>query len=446
MDRTVQKVQFEVSRQIELIKVAAYSRVSNGKDAMLHSLSAQVSYYSNLIQNHDGWLYCGVYADEAVTGTKENRAEFQRLMDDCRKGKIDLIITKSISRFSRNTVTLLNTIRELKLLGIGVVFEEQNINTLSADGELMLTILASYAQEESLSVSENCKWRIRSDFKRGVLPMFVQNIYGYERTADDGLKIIPEEAEVVKRIFSMYLDGLGVLKIAKILTEECAPSNSNGKWSEKKVRYILSNEKYAGDLLLQKSFCTDHLTKHRKKNCGEKPKYYVRDNHEPVISRQIFDAVQLEIEQRRKRYCKTSEAKTYEFTGKIECGICGKNYRRKVTATGVVWICSTFNKIGKKECASKQIPDEILHRVTAEVLGTEKFNADIFDKHIDKIIAQQTNRLVFLFKDGHTVEQRWKDRSRSESWSDEMKENARQKALERKRNNGENSNGYTCNN
>lgn len=270
MDRTVQKVQFEVSRQIKLIKVAAYSRVSSGKDAMLHSLSAQVSYYSNLIQNHDGWLYCGVYADEAVTGTKENRAEFQRLMDDCRKGKIDLIITKSISRFSRNTVTLLNTIRELKLLGIGVVFEEQNINTLSADGELMLTILASYAQEESLSVSENCKWRIRSDFKRGVLPMFVQNIYGYERTADGGLKIIPEEAELVKRIFSMYLDGLGILKIAKILTEECAPSNSNGKWSEKKVRYILSNEKYAGDLLLQKSFCTDHLTKHRKKNCGEK--------------------------------------------------------------------------------------------------------------------------------------------------------------------------------
>lgn len=276
--------------------------------------------------------------------------------------------------------------------------------------------------------------------------MFVQNIYGYERTADGGLKIIPEEAEVVKRIFSMYLDGLGVLKIAKILTEECAPSNSNGKWSEKKVRYILSNEKYAGDLLLQKSFCTDHLTKHRKKNCGEKPKYYVRDNHEPVISRQIFDAVQLEIERRKKRYCKTSEAKTYEFTGKIECGICGKNYRRKVTATGVVWICSTFNKMGKKECASKQIPDEILHRVTAEVLGTEKFNADIFDKHIDKIIARQTNRLVFLFKDGHTVEQRWKDRSRSESWSDEMKENARQKALERKRNNDENSNGYTCNN
>ena len=252
MDGTVQKVQFESPRPIELIKVAAYSRVSSGKDAMLHSLSAQVSYYSELIQNHDGWLYCGVYADEAVTGTKEDRTEFQRMMDACREGKIDLIITKSISRFSRNTVTLLNTIRELKLLGIGVIFEEQNINTLSADGELMLTILASYAQEESLSVSENCKWRIRSDFKQGILPMFVQNIYGYKRTKDGGLEIIPEEADVVKRVFSMYLDGLGTLKISKILTESGAPGSNNGKWSEKKVRYILSNEKYVGDFTLAK--------------------------------------------------------------------------------------------------------------------------------------------------------------------------------------------------
>ena len=445
MDRTVQKVQFESPRPIELIKVAAYSRVSSGKDAMLHSLSAQISYYSELIQNHNGWLYCGVYADEAVTGTKEDRTEFQRMMEACREGKIDLIITKSISRFSRNTVTLLNTIRELKLLGIGVIFEEQNINTLSADGELMLTILASYAQEESLSVSENCKWRIRSDFKQGILPMFVQNIYGYKRTKDGGLEIIPEEADVVKRVFSMYLDGLGTLKISKILTESGAPGSNNGKWSEKKVRYILSNEKYVGDLLLQKSFSTDHLTKHRKRNQGEKPQYYVQDNHEPIISRQMFEAVQLEIEQRRKRYCRMAETKKYEFTGKIECGICGKNYRRKVTATGIVWICSTFNKMGKKECASKQIPDETIRMVTAEVLGIEKFNAEVFEEKIDKIIVPQANRLLFLFNDGHTAEREWKDRSRSESWSKAMREKARQKALERKTDNGKNSNRYTGN-
>lgn len=199
--------------------MGSYSRVSNGKDTMLHSLSAQVSYYSNLIQNHEGWIYCGVYSDEALTGTKENRDDFQRLIEDCRAGKIDLVITKSISRFARNTVTLLNTVRELKSLGIGVFFEEQNINTLNAEGELLITILASYAQEESLSASENVKWRIQNDFKQGKLPLSVWNIYGYKRTSDGGLEIVPEEAEVVKTIYRLYLDGLGILKIAKYLNE-----------------------------------------------------------------------------------------------------------------------------------------------------------------------------------------------------------------------------------
>ena len=154
--------------------VAAYARVSSGKDAMLHSLSAQVSYYSELIQSHNDWEYVGVYADEALTGTKDTRDNFQRLIADCKAGKIDLIITKSISRFARNTVTLLKTVRELKELGIGIYFEEQNINTLSADGELMITILASYAQEESLSASENVKWRIHRDYEQGILPLSVQ--------------------------------------------------------------------------------------------------------------------------------------------------------------------------------------------------------------------------------------------------------------------------------
>ena len=187
--------------------VAAYARVSSGKDAMLHSLSAQVSYYSVLIQSHNDWEYVGVYADEALTGTKDTRDNFQRLIADCKAGKIDLIITKSISRFARNTVTLLKTVRELKELGIGVYFEEQNINTLSADGELMITILASYAQEESLSASENVKWRIHRDYEQGILPLSVQNIYGYQRTADGGLEIVPDEAEVIKSIYELYLEG-----------------------------------------------------------------------------------------------------------------------------------------------------------------------------------------------------------------------------------------------
>ena len=168
MDRTISKVNFEPKRQINVPRVAAYARVSTGKDSMLHSLSAQVSYYSDMIQKHPGWLYCGVYADEALTGTKESRKNFQRLLADCRAGKIDLVITKSISRFARNTVTLLATIRELKDLGVDVFFEEQNIHTISTDGELMITILASYAQEESRSASENQKWRIKKCFEAGI--------------------------------------------------------------------------------------------------------------------------------------------------------------------------------------------------------------------------------------------------------------------------------------
>lgn len=413
--------------------VAAYARVSNGKDAMLHSLSAQVSYYSNYIQSHEDWEYVGVYADEALTGTKDSRANFQRLLKDCRAGKIDMVITKSISRFARNTVTLLETVRELKNMGIGIYFEEQNIDTLSADGELMLTILASYAQEESLSASENVKWRIHNDYEQGILPMSVQNIYGYKRTADGGLEIVPEEAEVVKRIYKQFLTGDGILKIAKSLNEEKIPSNTGNRWTEKKVRYILSNEKYIGDLLLQKSYRTDHLTKKTRRNKGEKTQYYVENNHEPIISRELYEEVQLEFERRREKHCKIVIPQRYAFSKKIECGICGKNYRRKVTATRVVWICSTFDKLGKKECASKQIPDETLCSVTADVIGSTEFDAERFEELIEKIVVPGANRLIFIFKDGRSVEKEWKDRSRSESWTPEMKERARQKNLERRK-------------
>ena len=195
-------------------RVAAYARVSSGKDAMLHSLSAQVSYYSDLIQNHDDWLYVGVYADEAKTGTKDSRADFQRLIADCHAGKIDMVITKSISRFARNTVTLLQTVRGFKAWGVDIFFEEQNIHTMSSDGELMMTILASYAQEESRSASENQKWRIKRNFEEG-LP-WNGAMLGY-RLKSGRYEIIPGEAELVHRIYDEYLSGDGYLTIAKRL-------------------------------------------------------------------------------------------------------------------------------------------------------------------------------------------------------------------------------------
>ena len=219
---------------------------------MLHSLSAQVSYYNQLIQSNPEWLFCGVYADEALTGTKENRAEFQKLLNRCRRGEIDLILTKSISRFARNTVTLLETVRELKTLGVDVYFEEQRIHSMSSDGELMLSILASYAQEESYSASENKKWQMRKDFEQGKVGSM--RMLGYRRTKSGKLEIVPEEAEIVRMIFLYYLSGMGKLAIAKKLNEQQICTVRGCAWTTEDVRRTLRNEKYTGNLLLQKSF------------------------------------------------------------------------------------------------------------------------------------------------------------------------------------------------
>lgn len=274
MDRKISKVNFEPKRQINVLRVAAYARVSTGKDSMLHSLSAQVSYYSDMIQKHPGWLYCGVYADEALTGTKESRKNFQRLLADCRAGKIDLVITKSISRFARNTVTLLATIRELKDLGVDVFFEEQNIHTISTDGELMITILASYAQEESRSASENQKWRIKKCFEAGI--PYDPTLLGY-RIRDGKYVIEPEEAKTVRRIYEEYLSGKGIQTIANELNHDGIVTRFGMEWHTSGVQRILRNITYTGNLLLQKTFRENHITKRKIMNTGELPKYAVTD-------------------------------------------------------------------------------------------------------------------------------------------------------------------------
>lgn len=363
MDRVVSLIKFNTLNLPKLKKVAAYARVSTGKDAMLHSLSAQVSYYSDYIQKHSGWQYAGVYSDEATTGTKGDRNGFQKLLDDCKLGKIDMVITKSISRFARNTVTLLETVRELKSIGVDVYFEEQNIHTMSADGELMLTILASYAQAESLSVSENCKWRIRDNYKKGIPNTF--RILGYDFNKDE-LKINKKEAEIVKIIFSDYLSGMGRNSIANKLTSIGVKPKNGGEWDSSKIREILKNEKYVGDMILQKHFVSNHIDKQKKVNKGELPKYEVTNNHQAIIDREVFNSVQVEMEKRKKLYSTNkSTTNKYRYTSKIVCGICGKHYQRKTNNAGtkyekVVWICDTYNKKGKAFCESKQIPENIL--------------------------------------------------------------------------------------
>lgn len=404
--------------------------MSSGKDAMLHSLSSQVAYYSALIQKHGDWEYAGVYADEAMTGTNECRDEFQRLLADCRSGHIDLILTKSISRFARNTVTLLETVRELKLLEVDVFFEEQNIHTQSGEGELMMTILASYAQEESLSASENQKWRIKRNFEAG--KPWDCTILGY-RAKDGVFEIVPEEAKTVRLVFKWYLEGLGRQAIANRLNEMGVPTRFEKTWHQDTISKMLRNEKYAGDLLLQKTFRTDHLSKRKQVNQGELPMYHVQDAHEPIIDRATFDAVQRELA-RRAESIQVKPGLATVFTGKIRCGICSKNYRRKTTHTGIAWVCATYNAKGKKYCASKQIPEEILKIVTAEVLGCDCFDENVFVKSIAFMTARPNNNLEFTFTDGHSENATWKDRSRSESWTTEMRQAAAEKTRKRSEN------------
>ena len=415
--RIVTQTRFPKMNIPKLKRVAAYARVSSGKDAMLHSLSAQVSYYSELIQNHSGWQYVGVYADEALTGTKENRENFQRLLADCRDGKMDLIITKSISRFARNTVTLLKTVRELKTMGVDVFFEEQNIHSLSADGELMLTILASYAQEESLSASENQKWRVKQKFSNG--QPWRTYMLGY-RYDGEQLVIVPEEAEIVRSIFADYLDGKGLIAIMKRLNESGILTQQGFTWHQSAVQRVLRNYTYTGNLLLQTKFRENHLTKRTVVNCGELPQYHIQNSHEPIIDMGTYKAVQIEMAHRADQFGKPQATATYPFTGLITCAGCGKHYRRKMKKTGPVWICSTYNTLGKAACQSKAIPESVLIDIVDEIGGIGNLTA---------IQAANNNTLVLTLTSGQQIVKQWLDRSRRESWTPEKREAARQRKM-----------------
>ena len=409
-------------------QVAAYARVSTGKEAMLHSLQAQISHYSGHIAMHPQWEFAGVYADEAITGTKEARPGFQKMLEECRAGNIQLIITKSISRFARNTVTVLESVRELKSLEVDIFFEEQNIHSLSAEGELMLTMLSSFVQEESRSASENVKWRIRKDFKEGKASN--KAMLGYH-LVNGVLTIIPEEAELVESVFEDYLSGMGIVAIIKKYRKQGI------KFSRSGLSGILRNEKYQGDMLLQKSFVSDHITKRKVRNAGQLPQYYVTDSHSPIISREMFAAVQDEIARRSSKHkSKPPQEPRYLFTGVIKCGKCGAPYKRKQAAAGtkyakIVWICSTFNTLGRGECDAQQIPESILKAKCAEVFGLCGLDELILRSCVAEILVPGAGKLVFVFHNNRRVTVAWENPSRRESWTPEMKELARQRALKR---------------
>ena len=299
-------------------KVAAYARVSLETERLQHSLSAQVSYYSELIQSNPEWEYAGVYADDGITGTKSTRAEFQRLLQDCEDGKIDIILTKSISRFARNTVDLLETVRHLKELGIEVRFEKERINSLSGDGEVMLTLLASFAQEEIISLSNNVKWGTRKRMEQGI-PNGHFRVFGY-RWEGDQLVIVPEEAAIVRRIFQNFLDGKSRLETEREFAEEGITTREGKRWVDSNIKVVLTNVTYTGNLLLQKEYIEDPLTKKRKKNRGELPQFYVEDTHEAIIDKETFDYVQAEIARRKELGAFANKSLNITcFTSKLKC-------------------------------------------------------------------------------------------------------------------------------
>lgn len=411
----------------KVVRVAAYARVSSDKDAMLHSLSSQVSYFSKLIQSHDSWKYVGVYSDEGMSGTKSNRQGFSKMIEDAKAGKIDVIVTKSLSRFARNTVDCLKTIREMKAIDVDIFFEEQNIHTLSSNGEFLISLLAGYAQEESRQCSENTLWRVRKNFKEGK-PYGGSSMLGY-KLEKGKFTVVPEEAEVVRRIFDLYLAGNGFCKICRILTDDGIKSYTGKAWNKSTVGEVISNVTYTGDLHLQKTYTENHMTKKTMKNKGEKPIYVVEGNHEPIISQEEFDRAQ-EL-RRAKAVGKSGERSgpAYPFTGLIHCGECGRLFKHKVTKYHESWCCSQYDELGKAYCASKKIRDDVLRKACATALGIDSFDERMFKESIRGIDAYNGNRLVFHFKDGTAKEVLWQSPSRKDSWTEEMKLKAKERSM-----------------
>ncbi|MEY8469373.1 recombinase family protein, partial [Faecalibaculum rodentium] len=327
------------------------------------SYEAQINYYSTYIKSKPEWEFVEVYADEGITGTSTKRREgFTRMIDDALAGKIDLILTKSVSRFARNTVDSLSTIRLLKEHGIEVHFEKENIWTMDAKGELLITIMSSLAQEESRSISENVKWGLAKRSAEGKYSMAYSTFLGYDKGPDGTLVINQEEAKIIRRIFKMFFQGMTYTKIANTFTEEDVPKPWGGdKWYASTIRSILGNEKYKGDALLNKTFTVDFLTKKQKKNEGEVPQYYIENDHEAIIPPEEFDLAQELIKERAKMGGALKSVRV--FSGRIFCGECGGLYGSKTWHSNskykkVVWQCNKKYKGKRKACCHNRTLEE----------------------------------------------------------------------------------------
>ena len=390
-------------------RVAAYCRVSTDREEQEHSFETQKAMYTEMIMMKPTWQMAGIYADEGITGTvAKKRPGFMKMIEDCRKGKIDMIVTKSVSRFSRNNLDCLMYVRELKQLGIPIIFEKEGINTIQVSSELLLTLFGALSQAESESISMNVKLGIRQSLKNGNVRFSYKTFLGYRKGADGQPEIVPEQADIVRRIYNDFLAGATYLEIAKRLTEENVSTMGGGnRWFSERIKSILKNEKYKGDALLQKTYITDPISKRVKKNNGELPMYYVENSHPAIIERRIFDSVQEEIARRAgKKKVKQTGTKTelgrysgkYALTELLYCGECGTPYRRCTWSRDgkkkIVWRYVSRLDYGKKYCKnSPSVEESRLHNAIAAAItkkaNSEEINIGGIVNHIESFGSQR---------------------------------------------------------
>lgn len=368
-------------------RVCAYCRVSTELEEQQKSFDAQVSEFQQRIQQNPNWEFAGIFADRGISGTQaKKRVQFQQMLLACRTGKVDLILTKSISRFARNVVDCVETVRNLKEMGVEVYFEKENLYTFDSKAEFLLTILASIAQEESRNISQNSTWGIRKRMKDGIAVVNCSRFLGYDKDENGNLIINPEEAKIVQRIFREYLEGKGCSKIAKELEQDGIKTVTGcSRWAETTVKGILANEKYYGKLLLQKTVTIDFLTHKRVDNNNLASIYCVENNHEPIVSKEMWDRVQAERERRFKLTAgknsnKAKYLQRYPFSGKLICGHCGETLKRRHWNTSgtkerIVWQCITYIQRKASFCPTKGVGE-----ATIEAAFVDVYNRVIQDK------------------------------------------------------------------
>ena len=386
------------------LRVAAYCRVSTEEEEQQSSFEIQVEYYTNKINSHDNWKLVGIFADDGISGVHvKKRTQFLEMIELCKKKKIDLILTKSISRFARNTLECIQYVRMLKRLDIPVIFEKEGINTADMNSELILTFLSSFAQAESESISQNVARGKRMGYKQGKFSFRYTNFLGYRKGADGQPEIIPEEADAIRMMFQNYLNGDSLLKIKEALESKGFPTATGKKeWTTQAILRILQNEKYMGDVLLQKTFTPNFLEGKSRKNNGELPQYYIENNHPAIVTKEIFHRVQEEIARRKskrpatQKYSKTNRGKftsQYALSERLVCGNCGCYYRRVTWNIHghkqIVWRCISRLEFGKKFCKdSPSIPEDALHKAIVAGLNA------LLNSHQEEVTSCLQNTLV----------------------------------------------------